>query len=320
MARGWLLLATLPLLVPAAFGQGYPSQPVRIVITAATGGGMDGLARALSIPLSQIWGQQVLVDNRPGGNTVVGTEFVARATPDGHTLLMSEPALILNMSLYTKLPYDALRDFIPVTGLADVNQGLVVNPSLPVKNVQELIALAKAKPGELSYASTGTGSILHLEMEMLAAMAGVKVTHVPYKGGGPALTDIMGGHVQMMFSSVAAVTPHWKSGKLKLLGFSSAKRLPQYPDVPTVAEAGFKDFEGSAWFGIHAPAATPREAINRIYAGVRDVFADPAFIKRVLEPGGLQPIVSSPERFAEYIKAEAVKWERVIREAKIKLE
>ncbi|HEV8259688.1 MAG TPA: tripartite tricarboxylate transporter substrate binding protein [Burkholderiales bacterium] len=303
-----------------AQAQGYATKPVRMVVPYSAGGGLDALARAIGERLFEALGQQVLVDNKPGANTVIGTEYVAKSEPDGYTLLLTEPALVINPSLYSKVPYDPFRDFAPITGLVAVNQALVVTPALPVKNIRELIELAKSKPGELTYASFGAGSSGHLNMEMFQAMAGIRLNHIPYKGAAPALTDVAGGHVQMMFGSVGVVRSQWKTGKVRMLAVGSANRLAQYPDVPTVAEAGLAGFEATAWLGLFAPAGTPREVINRVNAEVQKIFADPAFREKNLEPQAFDPIVTSPDRFSEYIKTDALKWGKVVRDAKVKLD
>lgn len=300
--------------------QGYPSKPVNLVVPYSAGGGADTLARALAQRLSENWGQQVLVVNKPGANTAIGAEYVAKSAPDGYTMLMIETALVINPSLYAKLPYDPFRDFAPVTGLVAISQALVVNPAVPAKNLQELIQLAKTKPGEMSYASFGLGSTGHLNMELLQQMAGIKLNHIQYKGTAPAMVDVTGGHVNMMFSSTGGVLPHWKSGKVRLLAVGSKARLPQFADIPTVAEAGLAGYEANAWFGLVAPAATPREVIGRINAGVQKVFAEPAFRERNLVPQAFESIVGPPEQFGEYMRAEARKWGRVARESKVKLD
>ena len=303
-----------------AQAQEYPARPVRIVVPYSAGGGLDTLARAIAQRLTEAWGQQVLVENKPGGNTIIGTEYVARSDPDGYTLLLTEPALVINASLYSKLAYDPFKDFAPITGLVAVNQALVVNPSLPVKNVGELIELAKKRPGELSYASFGAGSSGHLNMEMFQAMAGIKLNHIPYKGAAPALTDVAAGHVQMMFGSVGVVLAPWKAGRVRMLAVGSARRLAKYPDVPTVAETGLSGFEATAWLGLFGPAGTPREVIGRINAQVQEIFADPAFRGKNLDPQAFEPIVSSPEQFSDYTKSDALKWGKVVRGAGVKFD
>ena len=238
-----LACATVCVLAQA---QGYPAKTVRLVVPYSAGGGFDTLARAIGQRLSEAWGQQVLVDNKPGANSIIGTDHVARSEPDGYTLLLAEPALVINSSLYSKLPYDPFKDFSPIAQVVAITHVLVVNPSFPAKNIRELIELAKSKPGELSYASFGTGSSGHLNMEMLQAMAGIKLNHIPYRGAAPALTDIAAGHVQMMFGSVGVVLPQWKAGRVRMLAVGSARRLAQLPDVPTVTEAGVPGFQATS--------------------------------------------------------------------------
>ena len=303
-----------------AQAQGYPAKAVRLVVPTSAGGGLDTLARAIGQRLSEAWGQQVLVENKPGGTFVIGIEYVARSTPDGYTLLVTDASVVINSLLHSKLPYDPVKDLAPITGLVVTNLALVVNPALPVKNIRELIELAKMKPGALSYASFGTGSSAHLSMEMFQAMAGIKLNHIPYKGAAPALIDVAAGHVQMMVGSVGVVLPQWKAGKVRMLAVGSARRSARYPDLPTVAEAGLPGFEATGWFGLFAPAGTPREAVNAINAEVRKIFSDPAFLGKNLDPQAFEPIVSSPEQFSDYMKSEALKWGKVVRDAKVKLD
>ena len=303
-----------------AIAQSYPAKAVHLVVPYTPGGGADTLARATAQRLSEVWGQQVLVENKPGANTAIGAEYVAKSAADGYTLLMIETALVINPSLYAKLPYDTFRDFAPVAGLVAISQALVVTPSSPLKSVPELIQLAKTKPGEISYASFGLGSTAHLNMEMLQQMAGIRLNHIQYKGSAPAMVDVAGGHVAMMFNSTGGVLPQLKSGKLRLIAMGSKARLPQYPDIPTVAEAGLGGFEASAWFGMVAPAATPRDVIGRINGTLQKIYAEPAFREKNLLPQAFEPIVGTPEQFGEYMRAEALKWGKVARDAKVRLD
>jgi tripartite-type tricarboxylate transporter receptor subunit TctC len=318
--KGTLLALAGMMLSAGAQAQAFPAKPVHLVVPYSAGGGADTLARALAQRLSETWGQQVLVENKPGANTAIGAEYVARSAPDGYTVLLIETALVINPSLYAKLPYDPFRDFAPVVGLVAISQALVVHPGVPAKNLPELIQLANTKPGEMSYASFGLGSTGHLNMEMLQQMAGIKLNHIQYKGTAPAMVDVTGGHVNMMFSSTGGVLPHWKSGKVRLIAVGSKARLPQFADIPTVAEAGLAGYEANAWFGIVAPAATPRDVIGRINAGVQKVFAEPAFRDKNLVPQAFEPIAGTPEQFGDYMKAEAQKWGKVARDAKVKLD
>jgi tripartite-type tricarboxylate transporter receptor subunit TctC len=302
--------------------QGYPTDIVRIVVPYSAGGGIDTLARALAQRLSEEWGgRTVMVDNKPGGNTVIGAQYVAAAKPDGHTILLTESStLVVNPSIYSKLPYDTFKDFAPVTELVSVTQVLVAPPTFAPNTVSEVIRLAKSQPGKLNYASFGSGSTAHLNMELFASAAGIELTHVPYKGSAPALLDVAAGRVELMFSSVGGALPHWKAGRLKVIAFGSEKRLPQYPDVPTVAESGLPGFEASAWFGIVAPAGTPAEAINKIQSTLHKIMFDPAFRTRNLDPQAFEPVVSTPADFGDFLKAEAAKWGKVARDAKIRLD
>jgi len=317
--RALIVLALAAFCCPAQ-AQQYPVKPVHVVVTVAAGGGLDALCRATSQRLSEIWKQPDIVENRAGGASIIGYEYVAKAAPDGYTVLCSGPSQITNSIVASKLPYDPDRDFAPITGLVATILGLVVNDSFPAKTTAELIALAKSRPGELNYGSFGVGTSGHLITEMFQTQAGIKLIHVPYKGGAPALADLVAGHTQMLFGAVGLVLPLWQAGNIRMLGVTSAQRLPQYPDVPTIAEGGLTGFEGSGWFGMHAPAGTPREIILKINADVQKIYADPAFRARYVDPQGYQPIVSSPEQFAAYLKADAQKWEKVIRDANVKIE
>src|SRR5438034_5972010 len=254
-----LAAALLVVAAPVALGQvAYPTKPVRLVVPFPAGGTTDLLARAAAQKLSEAWGQQVIVDNRPGAAGNIGAELVAKAAPDGYTLLMGTVGThAINASLYAKMPYDHVKDFAPVILVAGVPNVLVVNPSLPVHSVQELIAYAKANPGKLNFASSGSGTSIHLSGELFKVMTGVQMTHVPYKGSAPALQDLLGGQVQLMFDNLPPSLPQIKAGRLRALAVTSATRAPALPDVPTVAEAGLPGFEASSWFGVLAPAGTP---------------------------------------------------------------
>lgn len=315
-----IAIACFGLATAAAQEASYPSRPIRIVVPAAPGGVTDILARALGQRLAETWRQQVVVENRAGANNIIAAEYVAKAAPDGHTLLLtSEGTFVTNPTVYAKLPYDPVRDFEPVTALVRINQALIVGMSLPVKDLPELIELAKAKPGELSYASFGAGSSGHLNMEMLQSMAGVKFVHLPYKGAAPALTDVAAGHVAMMFISVGSAVPHWKAGKVKILAVGSLRRLPQLPEVQAVAESGLPGYEATSWFGLFATGGTPRAIVAKLNAETQRVFNNPLFREKLLAPQLFEPITSSPEQFAEFIRTEAQKWGKVARDAKLKV-
>jgi tripartite-type tricarboxylate transporter receptor subunit TctC len=319
MSKWFAALLALVCCAPFAQAQTWPSRPVTIVVPASPGGVTDALGRQLAQRFTQTFGQQAIVENRPGANNQVAAEYVAKSAPDGHTLLIGpEVAFVVNPSLYAKLPYDPVKDFVPVSGLVTINHALVTHPSLPVASVKDLIEHARKKPGEVNYGTFGVGSSGHLNMELLQATAGVKFQPVHYKGATPALTDVMAGHIQMMFISVGSAVPQWRADKVKLLAIGAGKRLTLLPDVPTVAESGLPGFEAVSWFGLFAPAGTPRDVVMKLNAEVRRIFADPEFQKSFLERQYFQSIAGTPEDLAAYLKSEEVKWSKVVRDAKIK--
>jgi len=300
--------------------QNYPVKPIRIIVTFPPGGPSDFVARALGQKLTEAWGQQVVVDNRGGAGGVVGVEAAARANPDGYTLLQGQSGgMSINPALHPRLSYDPFRDFAPVSMLVVNPQMLVAHPSLPAKTVKQLIALAKSKPGQISYASAGYGSAQHLGMEMLKAMAGIDVLHVPYKGTGPALVDLFSGQVSLQFTSMPAVLPHVKAGKLNGIAVGSAKRSPAVPEVPTVAESGVSGFGFVACYGLFAPAATPGNIVNRINAQVVKLLGEPELSQR-LAGQGAEPSPSTPEGLARYMREDHERWKKVIRAANIRVE
>jgi tripartite-type tricarboxylate transporter receptor subunit TctC len=299
----------------------YPAKPITIVVPAAPGGVTDALGRVLAKQFTDDWGQQSIVENKPGANNQIAAEYVAKAPADGYTLLIGpEVTFVVNPALYGKLPYDPVKDFTPITGLVIINHALIVNPSLPVDSVKDLIALAKTKPGALDYGTFGIGSSGHLNMEMFQTLAGVKFQAVHYKGATPALTDVMAGHIQLMFISVGSAVPQWKAGAVKLIAVGAKKRMALLPDVPTVAESGLPGYEAVSWFGLFAPAGAPRDIVDKINGEVRRVFADPEFRKNFLERQYFESVAGSPEELADYIKVEEPKWRKVIRDAGVKLE
>jgi tripartite-type tricarboxylate transporter receptor subunit TctC len=319
MSKWFAALLALVCCAPHAHTQTYPSRPVTIVVPASPGGVTDALGRQLAQRFTQTFGQQAIVENRPGANNQVAAEYVAKAAPDGHTLLIGpEVAFVVNPSLYAKLPYDPVKDFVPVSGLVTINHALITHPSLPVASVKDLIEHARKKPGELNYGTFGVGSSGHLNMELLQATAGVKFQPVHYKGATPALTDVMAGHIQMMFISVGSAVPQWRADKVKLIAIGAGRRLPLLPEVPTVAESGLPGYEAVSWFGLFAPAGTPRDVVMKLNAEVRRIFADPEFQKSFLERQYFQSIAGTPEELAAYLKSEEVKWSKVVRDAKIK--
>lgn len=319
-AAAALTLAVLLAISWAAPALAYPDKPVRIVVPFGAGGAADVLARGLGQGLSTIWGQQVVIENRPGANTQIAAEHVARSAADGYTLFVSsEGTFVMNPYLYSTLSYDPEKDFAPITGLVALNQVLVVNPTLPVANVKELIAQAKTKPESLTFGTPGNGSASHLNMEMMQLMAGFKLVPVHYRGAVQAITDLIGDRIQMIFLSVGLVWEHANTGKLRVIATGGQERLKALPQIPTISESGLPGFDGSSWFGLFAPAGTPAKLIEKINADVRTVFSDAAFQKKFVEPNYLLPIVTSPESFAQAIKDGADKWGKVIRDAKLKV-
>jgi tripartite-type tricarboxylate transporter receptor subunit TctC len=306
----------------AASAQSYPGKPIRIVVPFAPGGITDVVARALGQRLAEAWGQQVVIENKPGGGTgQVGTEYVARSAPDGYTLLVTADAtFVTSPHIYSKLPYDPINDFIPITALGISPQALVVQASLPVRTLSDLVAFAKKKPGELNYGTFGIGSSGHLNIVLLEGMTGTKFTPVHYRGAAPAITDLIGGHIQMMIVSIGLVAQPWQTGKLKVLGFGSTARIERYPDVPTLAESGLPGYQAGSWYGLAAPKGTPRDIIDKLNTQTQGIFNDPAFRERFLAPNFIFSIVSSPEAFAERIRLESEKWGKVIRDANVKVE
>ena len=304
----------------AADAQSYPTKPVRMVIPFPAGGTTDILGRVAAQKLSEALGQQVIPDNRPGASGNIGTEQVAKAPPDGYTLLTAPGStLTIHPSLYPKLGFDPLKDFAPITILAGVPNLLVVHPSLPARNVKDLIALAKSKPDALNYASTGAGQSTHLSMELFKSMAGVKIVHVPYKGSAPAVTDLLGGHVPMMFDNMPSALPHVKAGKLRALGVSTAKRSSTAPDVPTVAESGLPGFDVTVWFATLAPAATPRDILERIHRVLVKAL-QASDVRERLASQGAEAVGNTPEQFTAQMKSDLAKWAKVVQAANIKLD
>jgi tripartite-type tricarboxylate transporter receptor subunit TctC len=299
--------------------QSYPTKPVRLVVPSSPGGGTDITARIIAPKLTERLGQQVIVENRAGAGTMIGTEVVARAAPDGYTLLMGLSTLAINPAMYKKVPYDAVRDFAPISQVIAAPNMLVVHPSVPARTVKELIAFARARPGELNYASAGHGTNPHLSMELFLSMTRTKMLHVPYKGLGPGIVDLLAGHVTVATATMLTGLPHVKSGRLRLLGTTGAKRAAVLPDRPTVAEAGVPGYEASQWYGVLAPAQTPKEIINRLHTEIVRILEAPDMRQR-LAADGTDPVGSSPDEFARYIKSELTKWGKVAQAAGIKPE
>jgi tripartite-type tricarboxylate transporter receptor subunit TctC len=315
-----LAAAMFVVAAPLSSGQAaYPTKPVRLVVPFPAGGTTDLLARAAAQKLSEAWGQQVIVDNRPGAAGNIGAELVAKSAPDGYTLLMGTVGThAINASLYAKMPYDHVKDFTPVILVAGVPNVLVVNPQVPVNSVPELIAYAKANPGKLNFASSGSGTSIHLSGELFKTMTGVQMTHVPYKGSAPALTDLIGGQVQVMFDNLPSSLAFIKAGKLRAIAVTSTTRAAALPDVPTVADT-VPGFEASSWFGILAPAGTSRDIVMKINGETAKWLASPD-AKEKLAAQGANVASGTPEDFAKHIQAETAKWAKVVKESGAKVD
>ena len=312
-ASGWAQAASTFDRSAGGSGPAYPTKPIRFVVPFAPGGSTDTLARLLGQKLSESMGQQVVIDNRAGGNGNIGMEIVAKAPPDGHTIVLGYIANVaIGPSLYEKLPFDPVKDYEPVTLLATSPNVLVAHPGVPVQSLKDVIALAKAKPGQLNYASASVASVGHLTGELLNQLAGIKMTHVAYKGSGQAVTDLLGGHIQLMFSGFSSTLPHIKSGKLRALAQTGEKRSPALPEVPTIAESGFPRFEATAWYGVHAPARTPRPIVSRLNAEFVKALKLPDVRER-LSSLGFEISASTSEFYGGYIKSEIQKWARVVK-------
>jgi len=320
MARIVLVLAVAVLSCPVAvMAQGYPSKPIRMVITYPPGGNTDLVGRAMAAKLSEQIGQQVVVDNRGGAGGVLGTLITAQAAPDGYTIMLGTSAgMVVNPLLQSKLPYDALKDFAPVSNVIILPQLLVANPQLPAKTMKDLVALAKAKPGWLSAGSSGVGTPNHLGTELLKSLANVNILHVPYKGGAQALTDVMGGQIHMAFSSVPAMIPHLKAGRLLALGVGSAKRTPALPNVPAIGEV-VPGYEYSTWYGIFVPAKTPPPIVTRLNGEILKALAAPEIHQRFVANGG-DPAPSTPDELRKYMIEESARWAKIIKLAGIRIE
>jgi tripartite-type tricarboxylate transporter receptor subunit TctC len=315
----WLAGAVLCAFSAGAAAQ-YPAKPIHIVAPSAPGDGSDLTARLISDKLSAVLGQPVIVDNKPGAGGVVGTEFAARQPADGYTLIMANAGShAINAALYSKLSYDPAKDFTAVALVAVSPNMMVVNPALPVKSVGEFIAYAKAHPGEINYASGGNGSSAHLSAELFKSMTGIQMNHVPYKGATPALTDLIGGQVQVMIGNLSPMLPHVKAGKLRALAVTTLKRYPGLPEVPTVAESGLAGFETVAWFGLFAPAGTPKDIVNRLNREVNAIVSQPELRERLLGLG-MEPALGSPEGYTARQAADIAKWKRVVAESGAKID
>ncbi|MGH8618024.1 MAG: tripartite tricarboxylate transporter substrate binding protein [Burkholderiales bacterium] len=314
-----VLAVGLALAAGAAAAADYPSRPLRMVVPFAPGGGSDIVGRIIGIKLTEAWGQQVVVDNRAGGNANIGALVVAKAPADGYTLLLGNANFTINPALIRDMPFDPVKDFAPVTLLANVTNMLAVHASLPVRSVKELIAYAKARPGQLNFASPGAGTSSHLGGELFRSMAGIEVVAIHYKGATPAMTDLIGGQVSFTITSMLSVMPHVKSGRLRALGVTTLKRSPAMPDLPTIAESGLPGFEATNWYGVLTTAGTPKPVVDRLNRELVRIVASPD-VREKFSQQGAEPETNTPAEYERFIKAEITKWAKVVREAGIKPE
>ena len=314
IALGLLGAVILAAGAPEVEAQAYPTRAVRLIVPSGTGGGVDITARLMAPRLSGELRQQVVVDNRGGAGTMIGSELVARSAPDGYTLLLPSVPLAINPAMFRKVPYDALRDFAHVTQISSVPNMIVSHPSLPVRNLKDLIAFAKARPGQLAFASAGIGTGPHLFFELFLGMTGLKMVHVPYKGSGPGVIDVIAGHVPLMAPLSLTALGYVRDGRLRPLGVTTSKRMAAAPEIPTIAEAGVPGYEASNWIGLSAPAGTPREIVNVLHAAFVRVLQMPEIRSRI-EADGAEIVGSRPEEFTEYIRTETAKWAKVVKSA-----
>jgi len=311
--------AVAAMLPGAASAQGWPSKPVRMVVPFAPGGNTDIIARVIAPRMAESLGQQVVIDNRGGAGGVIGSEVVARATPDGYTLLMVSASHVINPAMVKKLPFDAVKDFQPISLVADVPTALIVHPSLPVRNVKELIALGRKRPDQVNYSTAGRGTVGHLSGELLNSAAKVRFVHIPYKGAGPALMDLIAGQVEFQFASLPAVVQFVRAGKVRLIAQTGTKRSSAAPDIPTMEESGLPGFVVSSGFGILGPAGTPRPVVDRVHASIRAALASPD-VKKVFADQGAEPVGSTPEAYDAFNRTEIARWQKAAREANIQPE
>lgn len=303
----------------AQTAQAYPNKPIRFIVPYAPGGSTSQVARLVAAKMTENWGQQVLIDNRGGANTVIGTDALAKSAPDGYTIALHTSTLATLPHLLSTLPFDPIKDFAPISTLVTTQLVLVLHPSVPANNLKEFIALAKAKPNELNFAAVGTGSSTHLAGEMFKSVAGVKMQHVPYKGTAPALTDLIGGQIQLNFDTPITSLPHIRAGKLKAIAVTGKTRLASMPDVPTFAEAGLPEYDFQLWFGVLAPAATPKDIVNKLAAEIARILALPE-VKESLTAQGIDPQSMAPDQFGAMIKTDLERYGKVIKAAGIKIE
>jgi tripartite-type tricarboxylate transporter receptor subunit TctC len=316
-----LLVAAAAIVPPAAEAQAFPSRAVKIVVPTSPGGATDAFARALAAKLSGAWGQAVVIENRAGANQILGADFVSKSAPDGYTLLVSDASsFVINPHLYAKLPYDGVNGFTPVTVLVRFPWVIAVNASVPADTFPGLVAYAKANPGKLSYGSFGLGSSAHISVDYLKNLLGIDIVHVPYKGAGPAVTDLLAGRIQMMMVTPLLVEPHARAGKLKLIAAATAQRIPGLPDLPTVAESGVPGYEAGTWFALVGPAGMPRDVVMKIYADTAGILGDAGFRDQYVTRQWFEAVGNTPEQFAEYLKAEYARWGRLVRLSRVSVE
>jgi tripartite-type tricarboxylate transporter receptor subunit TctC len=308
----------VPLLVSA---QSFPHRAVKIVVPTSPGGATDAFSRALAPRFSEIWGQPVLVENRPGANQILGADYVSKSAPDGATLLVSDASsFVINPHLYKKLPYDGANGFTPITVLVRFPWVIAVHASVPANTFQELVAHSKANPGKLSYGSFGLGSSAHISVDYLKSLLGIDILHVPYKGAGPAVTDLLSGQIQMMMVTPLLVEPHARAGRLKLVAAATAQRIPALPGLPTIAESGVPGYEAGTWFALVGPAGIPRDVVARIYADAAKILGNPAFRAEYVSKQWFEVVANTPEQFAEYLKSEYARWDKLIKLSRVSVE
>ncbi len=320
LIAGWMVAIGLIMGIPAAWSQSqYPSRPIRLIVPYPPGGAVDPIARTIGQKLNEAWGQPVVVDNKPGAGTIIGTEIVAKAAPDGYTVILASSNHAVNPAMYGKLPYDPVKDFTPINLVSIIPLMLVVNPQVPVKSTKELIDYLKTKPGQLNFSSAGNGSTTHLAGELFKSMAGVDIVHVAYKGSGPSVAGVMAGETSVAFDSIFLQLPQVKAGKLRALAVTGTKRTSLAPELPTVSEAGLPGYEAYAWVGFLAPAGTPREIVQKWHQEITRILQLPEVRERQISQG-VEPVGSTPEYFADFIKTEISKWGKVVKQAGIKLD
>jgi tripartite-type tricarboxylate transporter receptor subunit TctC len=317
----FLLALLLGAVSAIATAQNFPTRVVKIVVPASPGGATDAFGRAVGGRLSEIWGQPVVVENRPGANQIIGADYVSKSPPDGYTLLVSDAStFVMNPHLYKKLPYDGIRGFSPITVLVRFPWVIAVHPSIPANSFQELVAYAKTRPGAISYGSFGLGSSGHISVDYLKNLLGIDVVHVPYKGAGPAVTDLLGGQIQMIMVTPLLVEQHARAGKLKLIAAATRERIERLPNLPTVNESGVPGYEAGTWFALVGPAGMPRELVNAIYGDVMKLLNDPGFREKYVTQQWFEVVGNTPEQFAAYLKTEYERWDRLIKLSGVKVE